>query len=107
MDNREAMRTRYGHGNAIGETQHDGNMGYGTDDTVGALGNLIANRSERLVPVVANADDMIAVHLMRNKQAIRFCCRTERLEHAAAVLANRCGIIAHMRAKIERSIRRR
>ena len=93
------------HGNAIGKAEQHGYPMGRADKGITALGNLLANVLEIISTVRGHRHDMVTVYLIGNKQVVLALGGTQGLECAATIFLNGKGVIAYMRAQIERGVR--
>ena len=76
-----------------------------TDDGIAALCNLFANVLEIVGAVRGHRHDMVTVYLIGDKQVVLALGGTHSLERTTTIFLNSKGIIANMRAQIERGVR--
>ena len=105
MHHGKAAGSHQHHGNTIGKAEHHGHLMRRADEGITALGNLLTNVLEIIGTVRGHRHDMVTVYLIGDKQAVLALGGTHGLEYAATIFLNGKGVIANMRAQIERGVR--
>ena len=93
------------HGNAIGKAEHHGYLTGRADDGVTALGNLLANVLEIIGTIRGHRHDMVTMHLIGDEQIMLALSDAHGFERSTTIFLNGKGVIAYMRAQVERGVR--
>ena len=75
------------------------------DDGITALGNLLANVLKVIGAVRGHRNDMITMGLIGNEQVVLALGGTHSFERTTTIFLNSKGVIAYMRAQVERGVR--
>ena len=105
MHHGKAVGSHQHHGNAVGKAEQHGYLMGRTDDGIAALGNLLANVLKIIGAVRGHRHDMVTMYLIGHEQIMLALGGAHGFERSTAIFLNGKGVIAYMRAQIERGVR--
>ena len=93
------------HGYAVGKAEQHGHVIRRTDDGIAALGNLLANSLKIVGAVRSHRNDMVTMYLIGHEQIMLALSGAHSFERSTTIFLNCKGVIAYMRAQVERGVR--